>query len=869
MTTMSVGVEIKLIDSLTAPAKRLADSIERLKKSFEKTSQNLASNKMADAMRQFEAQTSRATQAASRLSESLSKANIAAKSFGSSVRDAGASMSAAVTSSNSIAAAQNRAARATLETARAAKAEAAAFHGTGVAAKIASMNIGAHMKNRWNAVRPHNVAHTAYDATADLSSEIFKFRALGRSQAEVAEARAAALKVAKSNPLFTEAEGLKTLRELTGVYGDLHEALAMLPQAAARTSYLKKLVPSETDPAHNLAKATELLGVPVTTPAGIERANKLQDMWTKSIAAAGGKLTSNDIFTFAKYQKGSARGLSDEVLGYIVPSIAQEMGGSTTGTSISSFMRAMVGGHMTKQAAESLNGYGLINPSKIIRDKTGKIKNLKPDAMIGADILKASPLNWIQDVLLPRLKVLGLTEQKQIGPILSQIFSNRNGENLSSILAFDLARLMKESTNAKNSKAPDEAAKLMYQTDLTTGLDSLKASINTFLSEVNIAAVGPAVTALQSLATGIAAITGAVAKFTGGAGGDHADGGSSPGGMSGRDFGALGVGGMGAAFAARYGLNWLRGNGAFAGAAVGGGAIGALIGGPAGGLYGAAAALTASAGALSAAAGKIGGGLPGMPGSGSGKNGLGLGRFFGLGMSGIGIAADIWNLPTDQEGLQKHFKEVGERDARINKWIGDMRPDWMRRYLKFTGDDQAAKPFSDATLGGTGRFSKSGTDTVGGFAAGIPTAMEWNERALGKLPTAGLEGTLQGSIAQAISGDVSAMTNGKGLQVIQGVADGIRSGAPNVTGAFEGVMGQLRSIAAGGVEIPIHVQTAGIAGKVGAAIANASAARPQVNQENHTVIKVSGSGDPNAVADAVERRWLERHRRRLHDGVNV
>jgi len=72
----------------------------------------------------------------------------------------------------------------------------------------------------------------------------------------------------------------------------------------------------------------------------------------------------------------------------------------------------------------------LLDPTKVEYNKIGMIKQIKPGALAGGELMKTDPLAWLETVLLPKLAAKGITDQEQIKDTIATIMTNRTASNL-------------------------------------------------------------------------------------------------------------------------------------------------------------------------------------------------------------------------------------------------------------------------------------------------------------------------------------------------------------------------------------------------------------------------------------------------------
>lgn len=76
-------------------------------------------------------------------------------------------------------------------------------------------------------------------------------------------------------------------------------------------------------------------------------------------------------------------------------------------------------------------------------DKAGQTAQLNPGALLGSDLFKKSQFEWMEQVLLPQLAKMGITEKGQITDTIGSIFSNDRGADLYGNMVLQRAQIRK------------------------------------------------------------------------------------------------------------------------------------------------------------------------------------------------------------------------------------------------------------------------------------------------------------------------------------------------------------------------------------------------------------------------------------------
>lgn len=302
-----------------------------------------------------------------------------------------------------------------------------------------------------------------YENAAEYQHQIIMRKQQAWSNEEIEQGKRESKRVARALRMFSETENMEVLGDLGFAMGDRHHAVDAL-EAVQRSSGLLKQARPEMDTTRNAfgaIKALEMLG-----HAGDKKTiDDYMEKMTAATIASGGKVTGADFQQFAKYAKGAGSFYSQDFLTTIAPSLMQELGASTAGNGLAMVRNALVGGRMTRAAANTLNEFGLMDPSKTDADMVGEsggirghgwIKNLskRPGRYTGvtvgrgaiknADLLQSDPYAWVQKELKPRLDAAGVTDPKQIGQVLAQMFSNSSAERAVSVMLLQANRLEKD-----------------------------------------------------------------------------------------------------------------------------------------------------------------------------------------------------------------------------------------------------------------------------------------------------------------------------------------------------------------------------------------------------------------------------------------
>ena len=263
------------------------------------------------------------------------------------------------------------------------------------------------------------------------------------AQLQMAQMTAAAWQTTGKVMTTTATDNLKALRELRMVFGDTQDAVQFLPQMQRLEGVLHSVLHGvggvgAKDVAFTTAKMLELRGASMNPQTFQEQA----DLLTKAVIASGGKVTPQMAFMAQKYSGVGGMSYSNAFMYGMLPTLVQELGGSSTGNSLTSMYRAIVGGRIDKRSMAVWQRLGLADTSHA---DVGKDTALIPKGgMRGSDLFKTSPYRYVQEVLLPALISHGIVKKADQLQAIDQLFSNRVAARIAGILGVQGPRLEKD-----------------------------------------------------------------------------------------------------------------------------------------------------------------------------------------------------------------------------------------------------------------------------------------------------------------------------------------------------------------------------------------------------------------------------------------
>lgn len=275
-----------------------------------------------------------------------------------------------------------------------------------------------------------------------FQNEVERFRSLGLGDKVTDDA----VKFATGMDTYGTSirENLGLLRDAQTVFGDFHEAQMVVPLLSKMKFANAALYGDEGGAMKDRAfmdmlKVIEMRGGLKSEEAFNKQANMIQQVQT----ATGGRVGANEYLNFIKTGGVAAKGMKDDKFYYNMEPLIQEMGGFRVGTGLMSGYQNLVQGRTTARAAEELMRLGMLDPKKVVYNKIGNIKQIKPGAVNGTDLMVEDPFEWMKTVMLPAFTKKGITTQQAILNEIGAIFTNRTASNLYSTMYLQQANIEK------------------------------------------------------------------------------------------------------------------------------------------------------------------------------------------------------------------------------------------------------------------------------------------------------------------------------------------------------------------------------------------------------------------------------------------
>ena len=337
-----------------------------------------------------------------------------------------------------------------------------------------------------------------------FESDSMRIKALGLGD----HASADAIKFAKAMKSYgvSATDNISIVRDAMSIFADEHHATMVAPLLAKMKFANEAMFGAEDAHANeekfmSMLKVIELRGGTKNEKVFTEEANMVQ----KVLTATGGRVGPDEWRNFIQTGGVAAKQMRKDAFFYQMEPLIQEMGGHAVGTGLMSAYSNVYQGKTTVRAAKQMMSLDLLDPKKVEYNKIGMIKQIRPGALAGGDLLKASPIEWLEKVLLPKFEKKGITEPDQVKDMISTIFTNRTASNLFTTMYMQREQIHKSerlSAGADNIDALDKKGKAMTtgrELEALAQMRELKREIGERVSPIYNTALQAAANSLNKL----------------------------------------------------------------------------------------------------------------------------------------------------------------------------------------------------------------------------------------------------------------------------------------------------------------------------------------------------------------------------------
>jgi len=346
--------------------------------------------------------------------------------------------------------------------------------------------------------------HDSLEESKKFEIEAMRIKALGLGD----HATADAVRYARAMKQYgtSTTDNLLMMRDALTIFADEHHAQMVMPTLSKMKFANESMFGAEDAHANeekfmNMLKVIELRGGTKNEATFKDEANMVQ----KVLTATGGRVGGDEWRNFIQTGGVAAKQMRKDAFYYQMEPLIQEMGGHAVGTGLMSAYSNVYQGKTTVKAAKVMMGLDLLDKRMVEYNRIGMIRQIKPGALAGGDMLKASPLEWLEKVLLPKLAAKGITDPDKVKDMIATIFTNRTAANLFTTMYMQRDQIHKNEHLNAGADGIDEAAAKGQQ--LTQGreiaalaqLRDLKLEIGEKISPLYNTALQATATATQKV----------------------------------------------------------------------------------------------------------------------------------------------------------------------------------------------------------------------------------------------------------------------------------------------------------------------------------------------------------------------------------
>ncbi|KVD81689.1 hypothetical protein WS62_24205 [Burkholderia sp. ABCPW 14] len=322
----------------------------------------------------------------------------------------------------------------------------------------------------------------ALDETKKIQNERARITALGLGDQATKDAE----KYVRSMKMMgvSTSDNMTLMRDALSIFADEHHAQMVMPTLAKMKFANEAMFGAEDAHANeekfmNMLKVIELRGGTKDEATFRNEANMVQ----KVLSATGGRVGGDEWRNFIQTGGVAAKQMRQDAFYYQMEPLIQEMGGHAVGTGLMSMYNNIYQGKTTVKAARELVNLGLIKKEGIEYNKMGQVNHFKTGALKGSDLLKASPLEWLEKIFLPHLAAKGITDPDRIKDVIATVFTNRTAANLATTMVMQRDQIHKNEKLNTGAYGIDEMHKLASEQTPGKELDA-RAKLRDLLNEI-------------------------------------------------------------------------------------------------------------------------------------------------------------------------------------------------------------------------------------------------------------------------------------------------------------------------------------------------------------------------------------------------
>lgn len=361
-------------------------------------------------------------------------------------------------------------------------------------------------------------------AGAELINQQAMLRAAGETNQKIAEATARAWSTATQVPGTTAGGNLRALGELRGLLGSTDEAMTLLPRFQQFARVLG-IVTGRND------EGTAGLAAQFLDQRGAIRYNNgvldegrfrgEMDALQRAVISNRNRVSPRELLNFMQTAGPAGALLNPQSLYADLSTLIESMRGFRAGTALAAASRMLVSGVMPQRNAQLLEQLGLLQGGTQTarrRARPGGGFDVAPAGEVilnrggvqGSEIFQRSPVQWMDQFLLPALRRAGANTEEQQITLIQKIFSTETARRFFTQLL--LSRTQVDRERAMQAGVSSNAADILLNQNYDAARQALSSSWENLMAALGSPLVPIAARAMNAVARGINTVAEAASR---------------------------------------------------------------------------------------------------------------------------------------------------------------------------------------------------------------------------------------------------------------------------------------------------------------------------------------------------------------------
>ena len=223
---------------------------------------------------------------------------------------------------------------------------------------------------------------------------------------------------------------------------------------------------------------------------------KMMQAMAQSLNASTGTVRPHDMMVALRQARTAGFVMDDNFFRYIFPTLMQEVGGSTTGSSLMTLQQQAMKQTFTNAQIDTWKKMGLLEPNTKFASGGMGGKMAIVGGIVGRRTLRTNVWDWIQQFLIPRLQRRGLNlENKedmiQATDIIGRMFPDRTASDMVTKLLTQAVKVRKDASMDAQATNMDVAAIEAINRNYEMVMENLHVKTHRIQTILGYSASGP------------------------------------------------------------------------------------------------------------------------------------------------------------------------------------------------------------------------------------------------------------------------------------------------------------------------------------------------------------------------------------------